>query len=216
MSLENDLEKRFGKFEGFIYKERKPLNSKILNTGINNSPFVIEPKSITKVIHPAYTIWNHMLTRCYSVDYQKTRPSYTGVYCCDEWLLFTNFALWFKSNYQNGYALDKDILEKNNKIYSPKTCLFVPNYINSFLTIANKSRGEFPVGVSKVANKFSSRIRLGNTPKFLGYFLTKEEAHKAWQRAKLEQAIAFDFPPLQRVIDQLKFEIENNLETITL
>lgn len=35
-------------------------------------------------------------------------------------------------------------------------------------------------------------------------------------KAKLELAIAFNFPPLQRVIDQLKFEIENNLETTSL
>lgn len=40
--------------------------------------------------------------------------------------------------------------------------------------------------------------------------------YPAWQKAKLEQAMAFNSPPLQRIIDQLTFEIENNLETMSL
>lgn len=43
--------------------------------------------------------------------------------------------------------LDKDILLKNNKIYSPDTCVFVPQRINALFVSANKIRGEFPVGV---------------------------------------------------------------------
>ena len=48
------------------------------------------------------------------------------------------------------------------------------------------------------------------------YVILSMDAVKDKQKAKLEQAIAFNFPPLQRIIDQLEFEIENNLETTSL
>lgn len=43
--------------------------------------------------------------------------------------------------------LDKDILVKGNKIYSPDTCVFVPQRINTLIVGANRIRGEFPIGV---------------------------------------------------------------------
>ena len=42
--------------------------------------------------------------------------------------------------------LDKDILVKGNKIYSPEACRFVPQYINTLLTNAGAARGELPCG----------------------------------------------------------------------
>ena len=57
--------------------------------------------------------------------------------------------------------MDKDILVKGNKVYSPDTCRFVPQYINSLLTNAAAIRGELPCGV--VALKPSSKTRRINT-----------------------------------------------------
>ena len=37
-----------------------------------------------------------------------------------------------------GRYLDKDILVRGNKLYSPDTCLFVPQEINNLLTVQNK------------------------------------------------------------------------------
>jgi ribonucleotide reductase alpha subunit len=95
--------------------------------------------------------------------------------------------------------------------------VFVPTNINNFLSMAKHS-SDLPYGVCKHGNSYQASIGSGITAKsiYLGRFNTKEEAHREWQKAKLEQAIAFNFPPLQRVIDQLKFEIENNLETTSL
>ena len=213
------LEEEFGKFDGFEYKERnrKPLNTLVYGCGINNSPFVVQPKinGLHLVRHPAYTTWISMLNRSYSKVYKEKNPTYLEVTCCEEWLLFTNFAKWFKENYIVGYQLDKDLLVKGNKNYGPDTCIFIPKYINSFITLRSNDRGNFPLGVTfESKNRFKASI--GTDKKYLGLFINKEEAHRAWQKAKLEQAIAFNFPPLQRVIDQLKFDIENNLETISL
>jgi len=43
--------------------------------------------------------------------------------------------------------LDKDILIKGNKIYSPSTCCFVPQNINVLFTKRESERGLYPIGV---------------------------------------------------------------------
>lgn len=204
----------FGYYENFVYRERKPSNRLVYGVGINDSPFQISPTiSGSIIIHPAYRAWCNMLTRCYSSKCKEKYPTYEDVVCCTEWLTFTTFAKWFKDNYKFGYHLDKDLLLKDNKVYSPTTCVFAPKEVNAFMTLSSASRGKLPLGVSvEHLNKFRASIK----SKYICTTNTKEEAHKAWQKAKLEQAIAFNFPPLQRVIDQLKFEIENNLETTSL
>ena len=70
----------------------------------------------------AYSHWRNMLVRCFDEKYKKESTTYANCSCCDEWLLFSNFKRWYESfNYQD-YHLDKDILVKNNKVYSPETC----------------------------------------------------------------------------------------------
>lgn len=211
------LEDIFGKYENFKYRERKPTNKLVEGAGINDSPFVVQPIiGGKKECHPAYLVWKNMLRRCYAHKYKEKYPTYTNASCCKEWLLFTNFAKWFKEHYITGYHLDKDILIKGNKLYSPETCIFVTQEINNFLLTNYKIRGNLPLGVHLNNGKFQADQKVAGKYTYLGLFWTKEEAHRAWQKAKLEQAIAFNFPPLQRVIDQLTYEIENNLETISL
>ena len=42
-----------------------------------------------------------------------------------------NYEKW---KIENRWAVDKDIIVKGNKIYSPDTCCLVPNYINIVFT----------------------------------------------------------------------------------
>lgn len=78
--------------------------------------------------------------------------NYAGADSCPEWKDFQNFAEWFEGVVESGYFhegwhLDKDLLYKNNKIYSPETCVFLPEDINKVLSIRAGSRGKFPLGL---------------------------------------------------------------------
>lgn len=82
-----------------------------------------------------YGIWSDMIRRCYSEKYRIKKPTYKGCTVCEEWHNFQNFARWYEENYyefkDENMQLDKDILVEGNKIYSPETCLILPNSINS-------------------------------------------------------------------------------------
>lgn len=103
-----------------------------------------------------YTAWFAMLSRCYDKKFKKQRETYADVTCCEEWLNFENFYEWLhkQENFEqwlNGdrWAIDKDILVKGNKVYSPETCCLVPDRINSLFLKSDKRRGDLPIGVSR-------------------------------------------------------------------
>lgn len=87
---------------------------------------------------PYYHTWRHMLERCYSKKYQEKHPTYKGCVVAEEWHNFQNFAKWYEDNYYEVEGqiidLDKDILVKGNKTYSPQTCVFAPQSINKLFT----------------------------------------------------------------------------------
>jgi hypothetical protein len=126
--------------------------------------------------------WKNMLQRCYKG--LKTHPSYIGVTVCNEWHNFQIFANWFQQNSVEGFVLDKDILIKGNKIYSPETCAFVPEEINYLFLKCNKKRGVYPIGVSLVHNKFQVTLRKNKKTFNLGRFNTIEEAFQVYKDAK--------------------------------
>lgn len=83
---------------------------------------------------PEYSSWLHMLSRCYCSKYQSKQPTYIGCKVCDEWHNFQTFAEWFSVNHPKDgleYQLDKDILIKGNKTYSPMACKFVSRQENT-------------------------------------------------------------------------------------
>ena len=126
-----------------------------------------------------YVIWDNMVQRC------KSHINYTDIVVCEEWLNFSNFTEWMESNYNpetmQGWHLDKDILVKGNKIYSPETCCFVPQEINK--TFTTKKRGVC-LGVVSVGKKFRSVISIKGVQNHLGYFKTYQEAFRAYKTAK--------------------------------
>lgn len=132
----------------------------------------------------AWRKWMSMLTRCYGVDNFGDRPTYKECTVCDEWLVFSNFKAWFDKNYRNGYCLDKDILFRGNKIYSPDTCSFVPHKINTLILDRGSDRGVYPVGVGKQGNKFQVGMNIDGKRKYIGLYNTVEEAFDAYKQAK--------------------------------
>ena len=137
-------------------------------------------------IMPSYNTWHDMLKRCYSEKLHKKEPAYIGCSVCDEWKYFSNFKDWFDSNYVEGYALDKDILVKGNKVYSPETCCFVPKGLNSLLTNRKNHRGKYPLGVSKASysDNYEAAVYKNGKRVHIGTFKTIEEAFNAYKVAK--------------------------------
>ena len=136
----------------------KQTNKLIYGIGINN---LNEPVRVNGKNLKSYITWKSMLQRCYSEKRQERYPSYVGCSVCDEWLLLSNFVVWFNANYRDGMELDKDILIQGNKVYCPEACRFVPGYINTLLTNAEAIRGNLPCGV--VAVKPNSHGQINTT-----------------------------------------------------
>ena len=142
----------------------------------------------------AYSLWQSLLVRAYSEKYHKKQPTYKDVEVCKDWYNFQNFAEWcysqkfFNAKDDKGkpYQLDKDILLKGNKIYSPEVCCFVPSVINNIILNSTKTRGKMPLGVLYDARvkKFKSLVRVNNTSTHLGNFNTPEQAFQAYKVAK--------------------------------
>ena len=132
-----------------------------------------------------------MLSRCYRKNRSKLHP-YDDVEVCKEWHNFQNFAEWFYNNYYevNGedMQLDKDILVKGNKIYSPETCIFVPKNINYLFIKSKSKKGQYPIGVSydKNRNKYQAGLSMYGKRIALGRFDTLEEAFLTYKKAKEE------------------------------
>lgn len=141
-------------------------------------------------------LWYNMLARCRDGSpIQRNQPRYVGCSVDERFKNFQYFAEWcqeqigFKETQSERFwQLDKDIVIRGNKVYSPETCVFVPTSINTFFCKSEKSRGTLPIGVSYhiQAKKFSSccnddkdkkqHLGLHNTPEeaFMVYKLYKE------------------------------------------
>ena len=142
----------------------------------------------------SYKCWRSMLERCYSAKLQTKLQTYKGCYVHNEWLYYPNFKKWYNENYyeidNKKSQLDKDILIKGNKVYSPTTCVFVPQFINKLFVKSQKIRGEFPIGVSynKGNKKYRANLNVykngKSTLKSLGCYNTPNEAFEVYKQAK--------------------------------
>lgn len=141
-----------------------------------------------------HCLWLRMLERAYNKNYHSKFPTYKDVTVCSEWLNFQNFAEWcssqpfFNARDEKGrvYQLDKDLLCKGNKTYSPETCCFVPSEINGLLIKNDKDRGEYSIGVhpNKTHTRFRSHVNHSGKLQSLGSFDTPEQAFQAYKKAK--------------------------------
>ena len=132
-------------------------------------------------------VWYSMIQRCYKECYDN-KPTYLECSVCDEWLCYENFEKWFNENWyevpDKTMCLDKDILIKGNKIYSPETCCFVPQEINKLFTTHKRFRGETVIGVNKLNDKFQASCNKYKQSISLGVYNTQEEAFDAYKNFK--------------------------------
>ena len=138
----------------------------------------------------SYTAWHNIMKRCYSEPYHKAQPTYIGCEICDEWKTFSIFKKWYDENVKDGYEIDKDLVGKNAKYYSPQTCSFVPvlfNHIVSRCSQNDKTRGEYPLGVYKdkrCLSKYVAQITEYGKWKLIGRYDTPTEAALAYKKEK--------------------------------
>ena len=170
----------------------------------------------------AYRKWRTMIARCYSEKYHCKQPTYIGCEVCEEWKTFSNFKKWHDANYIDGYELDKDLLLRNNKLYSPQTCCYVPKDINTLLLNCKSARGDTPIGVTKKIGSLGikylaamSHYVNGKRTGYIGSYDTPEDAFSAYKRTKesyikkIAQTYYNEGKITRRVYDALmKYEIK--------
>lgn len=167
---------------------KNPWQPSICNIGYIGKIFD-QNNPITKNV--AYTHWSHMIQRCYDSKNHKYRfYGAKGVKVCEEWLCFANYEKWFNNNYYEipncDMIVDKDILYKNCKLYSPTTCSIIPSDINKLFCNAKAIRGQLPLGVTyhKINHNYIATITKCNKRIHLGCFNTPQEAFRAYKIAK--------------------------------
>ncbi len=123
----------------------------------------------------AHNKWKDILRRGYCIEFKNKNVAYKNATVSAEWHNFQNFAEWFENNHITDFALDKDILIKGNKQYSPETCCFVPQEINNLFTKREANRGDLPIGVFKNRNKYALSCNRGHMEIKQKSFDTPEE-----------------------------------------
>ena len=143
-----------------------------------------------------YQTWHDIFRRCYDPKYHTNKPSYISCEVCENWRFYKNFYEWIisQSNYYclkdaNDCRVDKDILIKGNKIYSPDTCCLVPGVVNSLFVKADRNRGAYPIGVSKIhkdSDLFQARCNnpFSRETISIGIYNTPEDAFYAYKNYK--------------------------------
>lgn len=143
-----------------------------------------------------YKTWNHMLERCYSEKYRENRSTYKDCKASKKFHNFQNFGEWDDENYYQiegeKMCLDKDILYKGNKIYSPETCIYVPQTINNLFTKRQNYRGDNLIGTyyHKRDKVYQAQCSLINPEtrkskcEYLGYYNTEVEAFEVYKYYK--------------------------------
>ena len=133
-------------------------------------------------MHVKYLEWKTMLERCYANN--GKHPAYYGICTvCDEWQNYQIFADWFEEHYyevKGRLHLDKDILVPGNKVYSPETCVLIPQRINMLFMNMGNAAG-LPNGIRQTsAGRYSSLFQ-GIS---LGTYDTLEEAFSVYAKEK--------------------------------
>lgn len=182
---------------------RKKTLGLVYGIGINNADYCVS--NIRGYRCPFYERWVSMLKRCYSLVWCKKYPTYIGCSVCNEWLTFSNFKSWMEQQDWEGNELDKDLLIRGNKVYSPETCCFIPKEVNVSLQYPNK--GQCLLGVTYDSRSkmkpFVAKIQEYSRTRYLGCYSSEKEAHKVWQLEKISalERLSFKFYNFKDLID---------------
>ena len=164
----------------------------ICGVGINDADYTVTTTVNGRIVWkcPFYSIWVAIIRRSYDKKFHDRQPTYKNCTVCDEWHSFMSFKKWMESQDWIGLEIDKDIIVKGNKVYSPETCVFVDTETNKILIDSGRSRGKHLVGAcwDKSVKKFQSSVRDGEAgKKFLGFFDNEIKAHHEYLKFKIKR-----------------------------
>lgn len=166
----------------------------------------------------SYITWENMRTRCNNKNYLEKNPTYINCKICEDWKKYSNFKKWFNENYyeidDEKMCLDKDILVKGNKLYSPETCIFVPVQINTLFK-SHMKNNNLPTGVNKMDNRYVVIGVEEGKSKNLGTYDTVQQAFDTYKKYKenLIQDVAEQYKdkiPKKLYDSMLNYKIEIN------
>lgn len=168
---------RWNLTQGKVKPKEVQQRKKSLYTGKET----IYPTKIKGQSTHLFSIWRGIRKRCGKLI------NYKDCKVCQEWLYdYQAFAEWATNKYVDGWQLDKDILVKGNKVYSPDTCCFVPLLINSIFTKNNENRGNCVIGVSYCEKDklYNARLSEYGNPIYLGCYKDEISAFNAYKKEK--------------------------------
>lgn len=183
----------------------------IYGVGINDADYKVTQTVDGKATKcPFYSAWHSMLKRCYDPIEHKNYPNYIGCEVYEDWKYLSKFKLWMEGQDWEGKQLDKDLLVKGNKLYSPDTCCFLDSRINGFLTERQVSRGEnalIGASIHKASGKYRAYCNdpFTNKWEYLGLHVEQQVAHLAWKARKHYHALRLaEYEVDQRIKEALE------------
>lgn len=165
----------------------------VYGVGVNDMPYMVQPRGTGRGARdPAYAAWTGILQRCYSASCQRRQPWYIGVTVCKEWHVFSNFRRWLLAQpHWRDRAVDKDLLSPGNRVYSPATCLMVPQAVNVlFLGAAKRTaaNADLAVGVSRSGKRYLAQLGVFSKNTYGPLRATPEEAAADYRAMKMDYA----------------------------
>lgn len=131
-----------------------------------------------------YNLWHNICIRCGNPKY----PTYIDCSVCDEWKDFNTFYEWYLDSFyqirDEKMCVDKDLLCKGNKLYSPKYCCIIPEFINMIITNRKRFRGDLPLGVTFKDGKYMAKCKMYGRDNYIGTYNTAKEAFANYKMVK--------------------------------
>jgi hypothetical protein len=138
--------------------------------------------------------WDNINSRCKSGgSVQKLHPSYIG--CENKFENFQEFSNWYQNQVgygikeQNGrvWHCDHNLLIAGSKLYSPSTCILLPNVLNGLIKNRYLTKDDLPIGITKQGAKFrldcinSTKNKFNN---YIGMYDNVEDAFEVYKLTK--------------------------------
>ena len=137
------------------------------------------PGIVNRKQTPTYQRWSSMMRRACSNVFKEKNVCYSECSICEEWLEYQKFAEWeSRQKMKDGvsYHIDKDILNKGNKHYSPENCRLIPAQLNCFFsTLPTTPKVLFQ------GRKFTIAPTLNGVKMYKGFDSHKEAVDYYWE-----------------------------------